>query len=358
MRARRDDAGNADGLRDPSSGGREPAGQVPGGHFIGVDGGGTRSRALVGDAHGNELGAADGGPGLIDPADPERAVAAVTAVVRAAAAATSVQLPVRGLWAGLAGAGQTRARAAVEEALGRAGLAERVAVGTDVEAAHADAFGAGSASPGPGSSPSAALPPHGSLPTGAASPPGILCVVGTGSSVRTVGPRGHVVQVGGWGQLLGDEGSGYRIGLDGLRAVMRASDGREPHTSLSAVLLDAVSAAEPRYLVGWAARASKGEVAALSVLVAGEARNGDPVAARIVHRALGAIRSHLVAALERTPGWEQRPVIAFVGGLVREGSVLREAVIEMAEELGCGVHPDPVIPERGALQRAIRMTEG
>ncbi len=316
-------------------------------HFVGIDGGGTRSRALVGDAHGRELGAADGGPALIDPADPGRAVAAVTELVRAAAGSANVALPVRGLWAGLAGAGQEPARAAVEAALQGVGLAERVAVGTDVEAAHADAFGTAQPSPGPrlgGPGPAAA--------------PGILCVVGTGSSVRAVGPRGEVVQVGGWGQLLGDEGSGYRIGLDGLRAVMRASDGREPHTSLSAVLLGAAGAEQPRDLVGWAARATKGEVAALSVLVATEARNGDPVAARIVHRALGAIRAHLEAALERTPQWEQRPVVAFVGGLVREGSVLREAATAIAAELGCGVHPDPVVPERGALRTAICVAGG
>lgn len=300
-------------------------------HHVGVDGGGTRSRALVGDAHGHELGAADGGPGLIDPDDPARAVSAVTAVVRAAAAAANVALPVRGVWAGLAGAGQERARAAVEAALQGAGLAERVAVGTDVEAAHADAFGAGR---------------------------GIVCVAGTGSSVRAVGPRGEVVQVGGWGHLLGDEGSGYRIGLDGLRAVMQASDGREPHTSLGAALLDAAGACAPRDLVGWAARATKGEVAALSELVAREARNGDPVAARIVHRALGAIRAHLKAALERTPGWERLPVVAFVGGLVREVRVFREAVISIAEELGCGVYRDPVVPERGALGNAIHLTGG
>ncbi len=312
--------------------------------WVGVDGGGTRSRAVVGDARGRELGAADGGPGLIDPTDPDRAVAAVAAVVRAAAVAANVALPVRGLWAGLAGAGHSQAREAVEAGLRGAGLAERVGAGSDVEAAHADAFGAGSCAP---ESARAAA-------SGAA--PGILCVVGTGSSVRAIGPNGEVVQVGGWGQLLGDEGSGYRIGLDGLRAVMRASDGREPRTSLREVLLDAAGASAPRDLVGWAARATKGEVAALSVLVATEARNGDTVAARIIHRALGAIRSHLEAVLERTPGWQGRPVVAFVGGLVREGSVLREAVTEMAAELGCGVHPGPVIPERGALKKAIRMT--
>lgn len=299
--------------------------------WVGVDGGGTRSRALVGDARGRELGAADGGPGLIDPADPDRAVASVAAVVRAAAVAANVTLPARGLWAGLAGAGQARAREAVEAGLREAGLAHQVAVGSDVEAAHADAFGDG---------------------------PGILCVVGTGSSVRAVTPGAEVVQVGGWGHLLGDEGSGYRIGLDGLRAVMRASDGREPRTSLSEVLQEAIGVDAPRDLVGWAARTGKGEIAALSVLVAGEARAGDTVAARIVHRALGAIRLHLEAVLERSPGWKGRPVVAFVGGLVREGSVLSEAASEMAAGLGCGVHPVPVNPERGALKNAIRTTEG
>ena len=313
---------------------------TPSDHWIGVDGGGTRSRALVGDADGRGLGAADGGPGLIDPADPGRAVRAVIDVVRRAAEAAQVALPVRGMWAGLAGAGHEAARAAVEAGLQDAGLAERVAVGTDVEAAHADAFGDGA---------------------------GILLVVGTGSVARAVGPGGGVVTVGGWGHLLGDEGSGYRIGLHGLRGVVRASDGREPHTTLTRVLLEATGEGEPRDLVGWAASASKGEVAALSVLVANAAREGDTVAARVIHRALGAIREHLVAALEGVAGeegvagagpvsgWEGRPVVAMVGGLIENG-VLREAVKGIALDLGCAVHAEPVVPERGALRNAIRTT--
>ncbi len=324
-----------------------------GGRWIGVDGGGTRSRAVVGDAQGRELGAADGGPGLIDPADPGRAVGAVTDVVREAAAAAQVTLPAKGLWAGLAGAGQEAARAAVEAGLRDAGLAERVAVGTDVEAAHADAFGDGA---------------------------GILLVVGTGSVVRAVGPGGAVVTVGGWGQLLGDEGSGYRIGLDGLRGVVRASDGREPRTTLTGTLLAATRVDAPRDLIGWAAGATKGEIAALSVLVAREARAGDVVAARVVHRSLAAIREHLVAALEGVagaggraaregeagrekaaaqeslPGWDGRPAVALVGGLIGEKGVLMEAVKGIVLDLGCDVHPGAVVPERGALLRAIRMT--
>ena len=226
-------------------------------------------------------------------------------------------------------------------------------MGTDVEAAHADAFGDGA---------------------------GVLVVVGTGSVVRTVGPGGGVVTVGGWGQLLGDEGSGYRIGLDGLRGVVRASDGREPRTTLTGVLLEATGQREPRGLVGWAARAAKGEIAALSVLVAREARAGDVVAARVVHRALAAIREHLVAALEGvagggglaapeegagrekaaapgpTAGWDGRPTVAMVGGLIGEKGVLMEAVKGIVLDLGCDVYPQPVVPEYGALKNAIRMT--
>ncbi|MCY3548414.1 MAG: hypothetical protein OXH49_16185 [Gemmatimonadetes bacterium] len=294
--------------------------------WVGLDGGGTRSRALVGDRTGRELGAADGGPGLIDPRDPERAVRAVAAVVRAAAADAGVDLPVRGLWAGLAGAGNEAAREAVEAGLRDAGLARAVAVGSDMEVAHADAFGDG---------------------------PGVLLVVGTGSAVRAVDPRGEVVWVGGWGALLGDEGSGYRIGLDGLRAVVRSADGREPQTGLTGALLALAGTADPKELPAWAAGATKGEIAALSVEVARVARQGDPVAARVIHRALGEIRAHLETVLERTSGWTGSVPVALVGGLVRADSPLREAVVEMAAELGCDVRLGEVVPERGALRLAM-----
>ena len=296
------------------------------GFHIGVDGGGTRSRALVGDGEGRELGAADGGPGLIDPAAPGEAAGAVAAVVRAAARGAQVRLPVRVLWAGLAGAGNERARAAVEEELWGAGVARRVAVGSDVEAAHADAFGDG---------------------------PGVLLVAGTGSVVRAVDPRGEVVTVGGWGALLGDEGGGYGIGLDGIRAVTRAADGREPATELTGALLTETGAAGARELADWAVGASKGDIAALSVTVAKVSRTGDVVAARVVHRALYAVRELLEAVLGRMGGWVGRPPVAFVGGLIREGGVLREVVAEVAGDVGYEVCREEVVPERGALRRAV-----
>lgn len=294
--------------------------------YIGVDGGGTRSRALVGDREGRELGAADGGPGLIDPADPLVAAFRVATVAREAAKRARVWLPARVLWAGLAGAGNESARAAVEKELRDKRLARHVVVGSDVEAAHADAFGEG---------------------------PGVLLVAGTGSVVRAVDPHGEVVTVGGWGALLGDEGGGYGIGLEGIRAVLRAADGREPETDLTDALLSETGTAGARELADWAVGASKGEIAALSVTVAKVSKTGDVVAARVVHRALGAVREHLEAVLARTEGWGGRPPVALVGGLVREGGVLREVVVEVAGEVGYEVRLEEVVPERGALGRAV-----
>ncbi len=310
---------------------RPRAGRAGPGLHIGVDGGGTRSRALVGDAGGRALGAADGGPGLIDPADPRVAAVAVAGVAREASRRARARLPARALWAGLAGAGNERGRAAVEEELRGAGLARRVVVGSDVEAAHADVFGEG---------------------------PGVLLVAGTGSAVRAVDPRGDVVTVGGWGALLGDEGGGYGIGLDAIRAVLRSADGREPPTDLTGPLLSATGTAGPRELADWAVGASKAEIAALSVAVAEVSKTGDAVAARVIRRALYAVREHLEAVLERTSGWGGRPPVAFVGGLIREGGALREMVAEAAVAAGYEVRGEEVVPERGALRRAVGLGGG
>ena len=167
-------------------------------------------------------------------------------------------------------------------------------------------------------------------------------------------PRGEVVTVGGWGALLGDEGGGYGIGLDGVRAVLRSADGREPETDLTDALLSATGTAGPRELADWAVGASKGDIAALSVTVAKVSRTGDVVAARVVHRALGAVRDHLEAVLGRMSGWGgRRPPVAFVGGLIREGGVLREVVAEVAGDVGYEVRREEVVPERGAVGRAV-----
>lgn len=296
--------------------------------LLGVDAGGTRTRAVLTDGEGRVLGEGAGPAGLLEPGDPSGAAEAIALACQGAAEAARTPLPADALWAGVAGAGREEARSALQAALEEAGLARRVRVGTDADAAFHDAFGDRN--------------------------PGILLVVGTGSIALARGPEGEVARCGGWGWLLGDEGSGYRIALEGLRAVCRADDGRERPTVLTRLLLGASGAMGPSGLVPWAARAPKGEIAGLAPLVLRSADAGDPVAARIVDDALvELIRQAEVAAFRA--GYRPPFEVALAGGLVSNGGPLRARLSDALGRHGFGVRPREVNAARGAAGLAASL---
>src|SRR5690606_41790853 len=127
--------------------------------------------------------------------------------------------------AGLAGAGREPSRARAEEALRAMDLADRVRVGTDVEAAFADAFGAAAGE-------EVAAPPEvGGVgrPAGGsgASLPGLLLEAGTGSIALGRGPAGTLRRVGGGGPEVADEGGGHWLVRPALRRLAPAAAGPE-----------------------------------------------------------------------------------------------------------------------------------
>jgi N-acetylglucosamine kinase-like BadF-type ATPase len=294
----------------------------------GVDGGGTGSRALILDLDGEEAGSAEGPPALVDPSNPGAAAHAIRATVREAMEKAGSASPLKALWAGLAGAGRAGAREAVEIALRSLALAQRVKVGMDVEGAHRDAFGTG---------------------------PGVLLVVGTGSMAWGRDPEGREIRVGGWGGILGDEGSGYWLGLQGLRAVARASDGRGPFTTLTRTLLRKLRLADPQALISWTASAGKREIAALAPLVLEAAVAGDEGGAEILEGGLKELRRHLEVVRSRWPSEEGPVPLALVGGLTEEGGPLRGRLAPLVEEVGGRLAHSPVVPVRGAALLALEL---
>src|SRR5207248_9614696 len=76
------------------------------------------------------------------------------------------------------------------------------------------------------------------LAAGAGDAPGIVVIAGTGSIVYGRKARDEAARAGGWGHIIGDEGSGYWIGREALAAVMRAVDGRGPATRLTEDVLE------------------------------------------------------------------------------------------------------------------------
>jgi len=110
----------------------------------------------------------------------------------------------------------------------------------------------------------------------------VLVLSGTGSCCFGRAPGNRTARVGGWGHILGDRGSGYEIGLCGVKAALRGldRDGRWP--KLGQGILRALQLNAPEDLVGWAAGASKSEIAALAVEVFNAAARGDKLAAGVL----------------------------------------------------------------------------
>ena len=114
---------------------------------------------------------------------------------------------------------------------------------------------------------------------------GVIIVSGTGSIVYGINSDGMEVRSGGWGHLLGDEGSGYSIAVSGLRAIVRASDGRGAGTQLKDMMLSEIGLQKPGDLIRWVHGASIDCVSALANLVFVAMNDGDLVARRIIQHA-------------------------------------------------------------------------
>ena len=256
--------------------------------FIGIDGGGTRTTAVIGDAGGRELARTTGAAGLVDPRWPLAAVETIIRLVRELLLQVGSPPPVEALCAGLAGTGVPESREAVRHALRASGVARRIVLCSDGEIAL-----------------------EGALPDRA----GILLVSGTGSIAWGRGVDGRVQRCGGWGSILGDEGSGYALGRAGLMAALRAHDGRGPSTALLPAMLSSLGLEDPERLRGWAGRAEKGEIAARAVDVIRLAEEGEPVAVELVREGATALAEHARALLERLGPWRDPVPVVLHGGL-------------------------------------------
>ncbi len=158
---------------------------------------------------------------------------------------------------------------------------------------------------------------------------GVLVLSGTGSMAwgKARGADGwREARTGGWGPLLGDEGSGWDLGVEALRAVCRADDGRGPSTALSAGVLEALGVPDVRgalALLSLPAQPPRARVASLARVVADAADGGDRVANGLIDAAAAHLRAHVEALLVRLE-LPATTAVATAGGCFG-GRALREA---------------------------------
>lgn len=183
---------------------------------------------------------------------------------------------------------------------------------------------------------------------------GVLILAGTGSLAYGVNGAGESALVGGWGYLLGDEGSGYWIGMEGLRAAARTLDGRGPATTLAATLLAALGLRDRHDLIRWlySATSRTRDIADLARLVLDRAAS-DSTAAAIIRRAADELAQAAEAVIRRLH--MESPPIALAGGLLSDSNPLSEALCRALAlpTLPIPLHP-PVI---GAALLALQLAE-
>ncbi|WP_419803910.1 N-acetylglucosamine kinase [Terriglobus sp.] len=186
---------------------------------------------------------------------------------------------------------------------------------------------------------------------------GVLVLAGTGSNVAARTADGHLVNAGGWGPAVSDEGSGHAIGRDAVRAAFRAIDSDE-----FTLLTERIAAFWQVNLAGMVGHVNTyppPDFARLVPLVSEAAREGDTIAQGVLRNtgvALGETALLAIAKLRRMEhdSFAAPPPVAFAGSVLRYVAPVREAITQtiLAGHPGTTVLPDIIEPVQGALWRA------
>ncbi|WP_456428842.1 N-acetylglucosamine kinase [Rhodocaloribacter sp.] len=298
---------------------------LPSALFIGLDAGGTKTELLARNAGGDTY-SRTGPPANLQRLGPDATARVLADLIDEARRRFSGER-VHGVCAGVAGAGRETDRQALTERL-RARLGEnapeRLVVVSDARIALEGAFEGAS---------------------------GVIVIAGTGSMVLARDRRGGCARAGGWGRLLGDDGSGHAVGRAGLRALAAAFDGG-PETRLRPLLAGAFDLHTPEALIrrvyaeGW-------PPAEAAPLVLEAAAAGDEVAAAIVDEETRRLARQAGWLVRRTEDLEPR--FALIGGMTRNAFYrerLRAALLERLP--GRRVEAPRRSPVEGALLLASR----
>jgi N-acetylglucosamine kinase-like BadF-type ATPase len=186
--------------------------------------------------------------------------------------------------------------------------------------------------------------------------PGIVIIAGTGSIAFGRNAQGRTARAGGWGYLFGDEGGGFWIVREALRAALRWEEGWGSPTALRAMLLDSTGVRNMNDLMHrcYTPEFPRPRIASLSVLVNHAAENGDPTALKILGEAAGEL-AILARAVRRQLFEPREPVRCACSGGVFQSRILRTRFREWIErELGLVATPPIHDPAVGALLEAYR----
>jgi glucosamine kinase len=200
------------------------------------------------------------------------------------------------------------------------------------------------------------------LEAGAPAQPGVVVIAGTGSIAYGRNDRNQAARAGGWGFVLGDEGSGYWIGRAALRAVLRESDRRGPETLLTRLLLNYYGVTRAQDLIHQVYHGTlrPAAIAALAQCVQSAFTDGDPVAIGILRGSADQLESSALSVARRLEIVGSEFPFVLAGGIFRAVPWLEE---ELARRLPRASPRSRTIllnvePAEGAVRLALAEARG
>lgn len=300
---------------------------MPTHHVIGIDAGGTKTIGLLADDNGQIMTKARGsGANLVVHGE-----LAVEKVLYQVIEDLEAPGPIAAICIGMAGVDRPEEREIVEGILRRFGMRQAVRIVPD---------------------------PLIALVAGAPEGVGIVIVAGTGSIAYGVDPQGNTARSGGWGYLLGDEGSAFWLGHAAIRQGIRAVDGRGPATTLFERIAKKLELEIPDGLVKWFydQELSRHRVAELAGVVEEAANDGDDAASALLDQAA----QHLARAgrsVARQLQFEDPFPLVQAGGVFRACPSLHarlEAILDLPQARPVRLEGEPA---QGAVTLALQLLD-
>lgn len=158
---------------------------------------------------------------------------------------------------------------------------------------------------------------------------GILIAAGTGSIAWGITKEGLETRVGGWGYLVGDEGSGYSIGKAAITHILKSYDGREKASGISTAIVNEMSFANVDELTNWvySSQFSVAQVAALTPLIVRLAEEGDYQGEKIIQCACQELVDMAFTVIKKLD-LQNAEFSLFLAGGVLKNSILRSQLIK------------------------------
>jgi len=277
--------------------------------YLGVDGGGTNTRAVL--LNEEKLMIGEGSAGASNPlrVGVETAVSNIFSAVDAACdEANKTRSDIVSAIFGLAGVRRVDLRQRVRERIAQNLEIKKIEVVTDAEIA---LYGA---------------------TLGKA---GIVVIAGTGSICYGKNEKGETAVAGGWGPLAGDEGGGASIARRALQEIAKATDGRGNRTRLSEAGIDYFRTSSPENLLTaiYTPQMDNAKIAGFARLVVETAKEGDKIAVEILREAgfeLGLAANAVIKKLNLQRG---KVPIGYVGSIFRAGELITSSLLETVHSL-------------------------